>query len=37
MEKQMIYIKTLQRILKLDLILEIMSQLDHYQKEEIKK
>ena len=35
--KQMIFIKILQKILKLNLILQIMNQIDHYQKEKIKK
>ena len=32
-KKQMIFIKTLQKILKLDLILKIMNQIDHWLKE----
>ena len=34
--KQMIFIKILQKILKLNLILQIMNQIDHYQKGKIK-
>ena len=34
--KQMIFIKILQKILKLNLILQIMNQIDHYQKRKIK-
>ena len=35
--KQMIFIKVLQKMLKLDSILQIMSQIDRYQKKNIKK
>ena len=34
--KQIIFTKTLQQMLKLDLILQIMNQIDHYLKENIK-
>ena len=33
----MIFIKIMQKMLKLDLILQMMNQADHYQKEKIKK
>ena len=36
-EKQMIFIKKLQKMLKVDLILQIMNYTGHYQKEKIKK
>ena len=35
--KQMIFIMKLQKILKLDLILQIMNKIDRYQNEKIKK
>ena len=35
--KQMIFIKTFKKILKLDLITEIMYYVDHYQMGKIKK
>ena len=35
--KQLMFIKTLQKMLKLDLILQIMNQIDHCLKEKIKK
>ena len=35
--KQVMSIKTLQKMLKLNLILQIMNQIDRYQKEKIKK
>ena len=33
----MIFIKIMQKMLKLDLILQMMNQADHYQNEKIKK
>ena len=35
-KKQTIFIKTLQKMLKLDLILQIMNQIDHFLNEKIK-
>ena len=36
-KKQMMFIKPLPKMLKLDLILQTMNQIDHYPKENIKK
>ena len=36
-QKQIIFITTLQKMMKLDLILQIMNQIDHCLKKEIKK
>ena len=36
-KKQMVFIKIFQKMLKLDLILQIMNQADHCLKEKIKK
>ena len=35
--KQMIFIKTLQKMLKLDLIIQIKNSANHYQKQKVKK
>ena len=36
-QKQMMFIETLQKMLKLDLILQNMDEINHYEKEKIKK
>ena len=36
-QKQMIFIKILQKMLKLDLVFQLINQIDHYKKEKVKK